>query len=447
MAEKEAPMKKFWIAAAFLVVLAGIVGLTMYLNREELFKEDRTLYSYEDREVEEIRIVSEQGELYFVKKPEGWTMVKPKPYKIDPSAVGWLENRLKDFLAARVLNEDNPDLKTYGLDEPDATISFRLDDGTENTLYIGDMTASQVQYFAKDSARESIYILGSYDVENFLRPVSEFRDKTILEVDAKSINAIGLSIAGERDFMLEGDGSGKWNIVYPLQTEARGDAVVEMLEDIAEIKIKEFVGSGAEDLERFGLKTPAFTLELGDKNRSRQTIRFGNVDEEKQVIYMQSAGSEDICTLSLEIFDPRRFKIAEFLNEAPLSVAIDEVNKVTIIEDDSAVEFLRDASKAARTFTCGGKAVNMEQFTTLYINIMSLSAEGYDPANTGGTPHLTIILELKDKPDPIMVQFVSRDDLSYYMMTNGEPRPFFIAVRKIDLIKRWRDRILEGLDE
>ncbi|NLT96915.1 MAG: DUF4340 domain-containing protein, partial [Christensenellaceae bacterium] len=184
-------MKKFWIAAAFLVVLAGIVGLTMYLNREEPFKEDRTLYSYEDREVEEIRIVSEQGELYFVKKPEGWTMVKPEPYKIDPSAVGWLENRLKDFLAARVLNEDNPDLKTYGLDEPDATISFRLDDGTENTLYIGDMTASQVQYFAKDSARESIYILGSYDVENFLRPVSEFRDKTILEVDAKSINAIG----------------------------------------------------------------------------------------------------------------------------------------------------------------------------------------------------------------------------------------------------------------
>ena len=439
-------MKKLLIAAAFLVVLAGIVGLTMYLNREKPFKEDRTLYSYEDREVEEIRIVSEKGEVYFVKKPEGWTMVKPRPYKIDPGAIRSLENRLKDFLAARVLNEENPDLKSYGLDEPDATISFRLDDGTENTLYIGDMTASQVQYFAKDAARESIYILGSYDVENFLRPVSEFRDKTMLEADAKSINAISLNIAGKRDFKLESDGSDKWNIVYPLKTEARGDAVAEIMEDIAKIKIKEFVGSGADDLERFGLKTPAYTLELEDKNRSTQTIHFGNVDEEKQVIYMHSAGSEDICTLSLEIFDPRRFKIAEFLNVAPLSVAIDEVSKVTIIQDGSAVEFARDTSKTARTFTCGGKAVNMEQFTTLYINIMALSAEGYDPANTGGTPHLTVILELRDKPDPITVQFVSRDDLSYYMVIDGEPRPFFTAARKIDLIKRWRDRILEGLN-
>ncbi len=445
MDKKEASMKKVWIAVILLIVIAGIAGLIIYLGKEEPFKQDRTLYSYEDREVEEIRIVSGDGEVYFVNKPEGWAMMKPQPYKTDAGVVGSLESRLKDFLASRVLEEDMPDLKTYGLDKPSATISFRLDDGTQNTLLIGDMTASQVQYYAKDSARDSIYILGSYDVENFLRPVSEFRDRTILEVDTGSINSIGLSIAGKRDFMLKGDDSGKWELAEPLKTEARGDAVMEMLDDILEVKIKDFVGSGADDMERFGLKDPAYTLDIADKNHKTQQISFGNVDEDKQIIYMKSGGSDEVCTLSLELFDPRRFKIAEFLNEAPLSVGIGDVNKVVIIEDGSAVEFTRDTSGAQDSFTCGGKAVNMEQFTTLYINIMSLTAEGYDAANTGGTPHLTVILELKDQSQTITAQFVKRDELSYYMILNGEIRPFFTGERKIDLIKRWRDRILEGI--
>jgi hypothetical protein len=77
---------------------------------------------------------------------------------------------------------------------------------------------------------------------------------------------------------------------------------------------------------------------------------------------------------------------------------------------------------------------------------MALTAEGYDPGNRGGTPDLTVIVELKGSSETIKTEFVKRDDLSYYMILNGEPRPFFISERKIDLIKRWRDRVLESID-
>jgi hypothetical protein len=436
-------MRRVIIALVLLVIIAGAIWLVIYLNKEEPFKQDRTLYSYEDRSVEEISIVSGTSELSFVKKPEGWAMVKPKPYKIDAGTVGSLENRLKDFLAARVLEEESYDLKTYGLDEPKATITFKLDDGTQNTLFIGEMTASKVQYYAKDSAREQIYILGSYDVENFLRPVNEFRDRTILKVDPASLSSIGLDISGKRDFKLVTDGSGTWELTEPLRIAARGDAVAEMTNDIQELKIKDFIEADG-SLEKYGLENPAFTLELAD-SRNAQKIYFGNVDEENQIIYIKNDDSDEICTLSLEAFDPRRFKIAEFLNEAPLSVSIGDVNKVVIIENSSTVEFLRDATKAEDSFTLDGKAVNMEQFTTLYVDIMALTAEGYDPSNTGGVPELTVMLELKDSSETIKAEFVKRDELSYYMVLNGEPRPFFIGERKIDLIRRWRDRILEGI--
>jgi hypothetical protein len=178
--KKETSMKKIWIFVILLVVIGALVGVLIYLNKEKPLEQDRTLYNYEKNSVEEIDIVSEDNEVLFAKEQGEWVMVKPKQYKVDPDAVYRLENRLKDFLASRILEEDTRDLQRYGLDKPQATISFKLDDGTQNTLLIGAPTASKVQYYAKDSAREQIYILGSYDVENFLAPVNEFRDRTIL---------------------------------------------------------------------------------------------------------------------------------------------------------------------------------------------------------------------------------------------------------------------------
>jgi hypothetical protein len=131
------------------------------------------------------------------------------------------------------------------------------------------------------------------------------------------------------------------------------------------------------------------------------------------------------------------------LNEAPLSVGMGDVNKVVIIEGSSSVEFKKDAS-GEDAFTSGGKAVGKENFTTLFVNIMAVTAEGYDTQNKGGSPELTVILELKDR-SKIKAEFVKRDDLSYYIILNGEPRPFFTGERKIDLIKRWRDRVLESM--
>jgi hypothetical protein len=144
------------------------------------------------------------------------------------------------------------------------------------------------------------------------------------------------------------------------------------------------------------------------------------------------------------VFDPRRFNISNFLNEAPLSVAISEVNKVSINANGNLTVFERDTSKADDTFTYNGKEVNMEYFTALYVNIMSLTAEGYDPGNKGGTPEMTVVFECSNN-ETIKAEFVKRDDLSYFFVLNSQARPFYIGERKVDLIKRWTDRVLEDM--
>ena len=107
--------------------------------------------------------------------------------------------------------------------------------------------------------------------------------------------------------------------------------------------------------------------------------------------------------------------------------------------------FSRDLSAEDIAFLCADKPVDMESFYALYVNIMALSAEGYDAGNTGGTPELTVTLQKTDDSESVRVDFVKRDDLSYFLVVNGVEKPFYVLARKVDLVKWWCNKLLEAL--
>jgi len=439
--KKPGKLKKIWVEVVLLAVIAGIVIALYSLNAHPSQTQDRVVYSFPNSEVEQISIVTQDREMLFVKKQGEWQMLKPQVYKLDVSSVNRLENRLKDFLASRIMEENAQDLALYGLDRPQAIVSFVLNDGSENTLLIGDLTASKVQYYAKDTKRSKIFILGSYDVESLLSPVNDFRDRNVLSADLNSIQSISMSQDGVSSFRLMKDVvSDEWQIAEPLIMSARGDAVVEMMDNLKKLKIKDFITDQATDLSQYGLDSPSYTLEIEDANQQKDVVSFGKIDEEKQFVYISYGDDRAVYTVSLEDFDPQRFKVSNFFDEAPLSVSIDDIAQVTIIENGSSVVFIKDFANAD-VFTYSGNVVDQEDFTTLYTNIMALAAEGYDPDIKSGEPDLTVILETMDH-NQIKAEFVQRDDTTYFMVLNEEQKPFYISERKESLIKFWRDRLL-----
>ena len=435
--------RRGWLLVLVLLMILAIAAALLFLKKEKPFAEDRTLYDYRDRVVEEIHVVSADREVLFEKTQGEWKMVRPKPYTVDAAAVRRLDNRLRDFLAARILSEAGADLSAYGLDEPSAVISFTLDDGTEHELLIGEMTASKLQYYAKDASREQVYILGSYDVENFLLPVAEFRDRTVLTVDPKTITSIAMNRAGIPEFKLAGNDD-TWALTEPLEIPARSDAVYELIQGISQITIKDFISEEPGERSSYGLSEPAWVLDMGDASGRTQTISFGAIDEERRIIYFMADGRGEIFSLSLEAFDPRRFKIGTMLDEAPLSVSVQNIERVTILEGDAAAVFDRDPVAEDIRFLCAGQPVNAENFFAMYVNIMALSAEGYDPDPAGGSPAMTVILQ-GTGGETVTVDFIRRDELSYFFVVNGVPKPFYVLTRKVELVKWWRDKVLEDL--
>jgi len=434
--------RKGWSIVVLSLVILIVVTALVFLNREKPFEANRTLYDFKDMTVVEIRIAAADHEVSFIKTQGVWEMVSPKRYSIDTTVVRRLDNRLRDFLAARILEEKTADLSQYGLDSPSALISFRLNDSTEHQLLVGEKTASKLQYYAKDSAKDTIYVLGSYDIDNFLLPISDFRNRTILMMDVESINTIAMTNGEVLDFKIIGEDKA-WKVSEPLQIDARSDAVYELLHDISQLVIQDFISEDGSGREAYGLAQPNFVLEIGDTSGRTQTFYFGKIDEEQKIAYLMIDDRGEIFSLSLEAFDPRRFSIGTLLDEAPLSISVQGIQKVTIAEGDKVVKFSRDPSAEDIIFLYAGQPVSEENFYALYVNIMALSAEGYDTGNAGGSPELTVILQDAGSAGTIAVDFYQRDELTYFFTVNGEAKPFYVSARKVDLVKWWRDKVLE----
>ena len=70
-------------------------------------------------------------------------------------------------------NPDAEDLELYGLDNPNITLRFHLEDGSAYTVYIGDLTPDRITNYARIDGIDAIYLLDRSWGEHMARLITE----------------------------------------------------------------------------------------------------------------------------------------------------------------------------------------------------------------------------------------------------------------------------------
>ena len=428
-----------------ILLLVSIVGfyLSTALNSAE---SDEMIYKLESGSVRAIRITSPVTAVGFEKKDGKWVMVKPAEYKINEELVCRLAVKLEKFYTLRVIEKTPVDLKRYGLDTPEMSVCFRLEDGSEKTLLIGGESASKYQRYVRDSHGDIVYSVSSTDTEAFGNGNPSFyRDRSLLSADKADINLLTVNMDGKTELQLIEYEAGKWQFREPGRANAKNDEVNEILKGVCGLTIKEFIEDDPVDLKQYGLDKPAFIIEVGDRNGKLQNIRFGHMDDVKKEAYVSMDEEKGVYNVSIRDFNPKEIKMADLLNEAPLSIGIDSGKTVEINDRGVITKFMRDQIKPDdNVFTLNGKATKKEDFIAFYVDLMSLTSEGYDAANTGESPELSILYEAAEGDGRIVLALSRRDDSTYFLTVDGQPLPYYVSAQKVDLARRWLKRVKEN---
>ena len=222
-----------------------------------------TLFSFKKDEVKQL-VVTAKGETTTIVRAgkDGWEISSPIKAPAEKLSVDSLVDKLAGLKRKRVVS-NGADLKEYGLESPRIKIVVTLDSGKTHELDVGDDNPYDGTLFAKRGGDADIEICEGglkYPLEKGL---FDLRDKRVFDFDDNALHRLDVATPALA-YGLEKGPDGSWKLVAPIQALADSTKVNQIASALRNLRATRFPTEQAtvEDLKRFGLDHPGYTVEI-----------------------------------------------------------------------------------------------------------------------------------------------------------------------------------------
>ena len=408
------------------LIAAALAGAYYILTSNSDPSMTGKLYSFSPTDtLTQIRISNNYGTFLLTREEDEWILTEPGVYRVNQQKVSIMEKFLLDLPVNRILDTDLPE---YGLSKPAIIVEFSTAKGISKKITIGNLTPSKAQIYLKDIESGKVIIVDTGAVAQFDGSLNAYRGKEIFSINKDQISEITYLQNGDKVLTIKNFGPQNWQLTYPFSAPAR---IVEISEMI--VKMRKWSAAGypeniSADYQEYGLDNPANTLLITDSNGKSQKMDFGN--SENGMIYVRTGSQEDIAKLFSVDIDFSLLTVEKLLFVAPLQSTIDNVSKIQIKTGSKTSAFTLDHSLTPIKVNASGREANYEDFVSLFVSYISLSADGFDDNNQPGEKYLSLITTKLDGSE-ISVNLLGRDESSYFIDFSGSTR-YFINKDKVE---------------
>ncbi len=430
-------------------VLACLIVITAMLNLIPEKSEEQTQVFYlqnkELNDVERIDIKNTHGN-YSVWREEGGYIIEDLPaHSIN---IEYLEMLLKESSKIEYLDsvKNGEDLTPYGLDSPQAEVSVKYTDGTEENLLIGGSEPlSEGRYFMRQGGRE-IYLMDNSRSIRFTMPIEKYIDYIIIppRVEPAVLTAMG-------DITFEGDAFPTPVTIKAVyngdeETQRQGASfgvtthiiTTPYLRGIDQTQATAIFGSltgmvsdgvlaynaTEEQLKAFGLDNPYLTVNFTYNNGKDAppvdyTVKVAKY-EGGEIMTKNDEGI--VYKISQAPFTSATYE--KLVSKRFLSPLIIDVAQVDIAYGDENYTFALSGEKNTDlTVTQKGKEVDVAKFRKLFSSLVAIDHDGQklEGQSTTGDPLLTLTYTYKDEKKP-------KDTLQFY---KGDVRKNNVALNGV----------------
>ncbi len=240
---------------------------------------DKAILRFESDKVTRIALQTPRLRANFAQNGEVWNIENPLRTRADAAIVNSAINTLQSARTTRWLDESGANLKKWGLDKPQATISLSGDQWSAK-IEVGALQNSGDSggYAARTSASRAVFLLPAAAFAIFNRPLKVWRDAQIVTFDLNSAAKIEVEARGARRVLLRD--ADVWQLQNnsekggpdPQKTRA---AALDLLDFLGSARAEEFVDEKRSD-RFFGFDKPVLTLKITAQNGDVvAAVRFG----------------------------------------------------------------------------------------------------------------------------------------------------------------------------
>jgi hypothetical protein len=283
------------------------------LNRTTFDLREKVVMKFDREKVDGFDVSAGGKAVAFAKDGGDWKITKPVQAKADFGSVEGIVGRLQT-LQMKSLVADNAtpaDLKKYGLDKPDATVTINAG-STRATFLVGGKAADNTVY-ARDASKPAVVTVESALLDDLKKGADDYRRKDIFEFRPFNANRIEVTRSGQTVVLEKVKGQGdnaqdKWRRVSPNAADVDREKIDGVTSKLSNLRAASFVDSTA----KTGVDKPAMTV----------TVKFDDGKKEEKVTFGQSGS--DVFVVRPGEPGAAKIEAADF-NEAIKS--LDEISK------------------------------------------------------------------------------------------------------------------------
>ncbi len=343
-----------WKGIVVLVVLVSALGGFFYYDtywltptREKAESAKGRLWTLEPKDVEAVTI-KRQSDTIRLKRAEGggWDMLEPVKARGERATIDDVITSLATVRVDREIDPNPAKLADFGLDPAAAEIRLQVKGRQEPLVFlVGAKSPTGAWVYAKEGSKPAVMTVSEVVGRDTGRPVADWRDKTVIAFDKKSVSAVDLDVGPDHISLVTVE-PGKWRIVKPTAYRADADLIADFLDKLESSKVKEFVAESPPSLGQYGLDRPAaVTVWIGkDKERSSKALRFGRADADKKGVYVMRAGEAGVMLAPEELWTAFPKTVAALRDKVVVAYAYDKANRVEVLSARGRVVIERDGT-------------------------------------------------------------------------------------------------------
>lgn len=457
-------MKQWKIIIIFSVLLALLIGTLVVTS---LLKKDSDtnikvsptpavdpVLAVEEKDVSTITIENTKEKLVIVpgtaKDESGndkttWNLSYPENLAYSSDVISQKISSYTQITADIVIGTSGLKLSEYGLDKPVASITVLLKSGQKKRVIYGNETASPGTRYIMLEGSNRVCTTASYNYESAIVTSLDFMDSNVLNgltvADLKTLDfersrdGLVIKAISNNDAAKDGSTPATWQITAPIKIEANAEGFTKLLDQVSQIKAESFIELAPKDMSKYGLDKPKYTLRYkGDKHNISLILGgdagngslYGYSDYVRAVFVVGSA--------SLNLIDK---PFVELVNSFVHMASIWEVKSIDISIDSEKIHCdIKDSQdkETESDFRVNGKDANVTDssddsyFRGFYQSVISIFIKGVDTAvKPPYTPSITISYVMNDAKKNIILDFVKRDDLTYYVFKDKIYQGYYVS--------------------
>jgi hypothetical protein len=295
-----------------LLVIALPLGWFAYRDYQKPAGDDGPkkdkVFTVESDKIEEISVKSESGERTQLQKSgTEWKIASAGGAKPDANEISGLTSNLSSLEVDRVVDENPPDLKEYGLAQPRIEVAFKSG-GQQHTLLIGQKTPPGTDLYAKRAEDKKVFLIPSHLESTFNKGSFDFRDKAVMKVDRDKLDALEFT-AGDRSSRFVRP-AGEWQIAAPAQARADFSAIEGLVSRLSGLQMKSILDTPDADPKKYGFDKPAATVKFGTGSSQATLVLGGKAAE--GTIYARDLSRSTVFTVESSVLDELKKEPSEY---------------------------------------------------------------------------------------------------------------------------------------